>query len=172
MSVPLNNEGIDLFREIARLKARLDLLESMESAIGSNNNRFTTIWFDENVTFDVDWHPWLVDPNQNHNFYIQQSTPAIGNEFEAVFEHDAGVYNLSVLGVINADCGQITWSLDGVDVIVNQDWYNASLVYNTVLTSSVTVATSGTHTLRGVVSGINGSSSNYLMALTKAWLAP
>ncbi len=80
-----------------------------------------------------------------------------------------GTYTVSVLGQTTTDRGILAWELDGIDQGVLQDWYSASLVRNAILTFTLTVLTDGIHTLRGIITGHNASSSGYVFAITKIW---
>ena len=73
---------------------------------------------------------------------------------------------------MQVDSGQVDWTLDGVTIATNQDWY-AGVTFNERKTvSGVVVASSGWHVLTGLVDSKNASSSDYLLRLTKMAFIP
>jgi hypothetical protein len=63
----------------------------------------------------------------------------------------------------------VDWTLDGVALVTGQDWYSGGgLVYNVRKANTVTVPTSGNHTLKGTVNGRNaGNTSDYDLVITR-----
>ncbi|HJX10814.1 MAG TPA: hypothetical protein VJ733_09980 [Candidatus Binatia bacterium] len=113
-----------------------------------------------------------VTSSQQHGIYSYQSTAAINDKFTHGFLLDAGTYTFEVLGIVQVDSGQVDWSLDGVTIVTDQDWY-AGVSFNERKTvSGVVVATSGWHVLQGLVDSKHASSSNYLLRLTKLAFIP
>lgn len=139
------------------------------AAVADFPNR-ATIWFDE-ATVSAGGLSTAIDVGQKYNIINYPTTHANGQYIETTFWLAAGTYTLSVLGQTENDACVVDWTIDGGAAIAGQDWYSSGATKNVVQTGSVTVATSGLHTLRGTVNGKNGSSSNFYLILTKAWLS-
>lgn len=102
-----------------------------------------------------------------------QNTPANGNTFTQSFMLRAGTYTFSVLGGTANNEAKVDWYIDNVLAISAQDWYSVGTVSNVVkAVGSIVVSGDGFHTLKGVVNGKNGSSSDYYLPLTKYWFTP
>lgn len=139
---------------------------------GSSGATVATLWHDESVVVVGSAIATYHDTAQNYAFFVQQSPAANLNAFEIKFVLDAGTYTFSVLGLTANSRGLIDWAIDGANVVTGQDWYAGGLTYNVVKTATVTVLTSGVHTLRGTVNGKNASSTDYQMLITKMWFGP
>lgn len=100
-----------------------------------------------------------------------QGSGGNGDTFEQKFFLAAGTYTLKVYGSQAFNRGIVDWYVDGSIVASGQDWYSAG-TSTVIQTVSVTIATDGEHTLKGVVNGKNGSSSGYYMALVGYILTP
>ncbi len=133
-----------------------------------------TLWHDESKT--ITGNALTNDiassiSTQAYQTQTYQSPAANGDVFEMQpFLIAAGTYTLSVLGILYNNGGIMKWTLDGVNVITGQDWYGVGSTFNTIKTGSITIATDGIHTLRGVTTGQNVSSIGFFIALTKVWL--
>lgn len=103
-----------------------------------------------------------------HHYCIQDSD-SNGDYFEQKVFLEAGTYTFRALGTKSNDYGILDWSMDGVDFETGQDWYYSGNIFNVVQSGTVTISTSGVHTLRGTVNGHNGSSSGYSISLQKYW---
>ena len=111
-----------------------------------------------------------IDTAQAFNFRCSQAGAANGDVFTHGCYLVAGTYTFYVLGVTSNTRGKCDWKLDGVTITTGQDWYSASATRNVIKTvSSVSVATSGWHTLQCTTNGKNGSSSGYIIDLTAYW---
>jgi len=110
-----------------------------------------------------------LDAAQKFAFFSQQTSgQAVGDALETSVVLDRGIYTMSVLGMVFSSYGILNWMLDG-NVFAQHDWYNASLVRNTVKTAELNIAYSGRHLLRMEVISKNASSSSYLYSLTAVW---
>jgi hypothetical protein len=95
-----------------------------------------------------------------------QDTAADADAAEIVVLLDAGTYDVTVGGMKGNNLGIIDWKLNGSNFITGQDWYAASLTESVSQTGTMTVSTAGLQTIRMVVNGKNGSSSDYYWLLT------
>lgn len=155
------------------LGSGLSLSGTTLSATGGSGGAYpiaATLWHDDATIITGAALTITQDSAQRYAFWAYQNAPANGDTFEYSFLLAAGTYTLRVLGMTANSRGMIDWKIDGTTVVSGQDWYNGSLTYNVVKTASVTVATDGVHTLRGIVNGKNASSSAYQMLLTKIWI--
>lgn len=127
-----------------------------------------TLWHDEAVV--IVGGALGIDIATAYHYFTAafQSGAANGDTFEQVFLLAAGSYTFGVDGYATNNRGIIDWYLDGLPLVIGQDWYAASGAV-TVKTATVRVPTTGLHTLRGVVNGKNGSSSGFSETLTKYW---
>lgn len=131
-----------------------------------------TLWRDEDVVTVGNALISTVDAAQLYAFTAYQNAAANGDTFTHKFFLAAGTYTLSVLGITASDAGKIDWYLDaeGSPQISGQDWYAGGTTRNVIQTASITVTGSGVHTLKGVLNGKNGSSTNFFAQLTKMWI--
>lgn len=83
---------------------------------------------------------------------------------------ESGTYDFKVWGRKSNNLGIVDWSMDGTNFITGEDWYNASAVYGTTFTGTVTIATSGKHILKVTTNGKNASSSDYYWLITAVQL--
>jgi hypothetical protein len=88
------------------------------------------------------------------NQWVQFTTPALA----------AGTYSLQFRFKANANRGQHTVVVDGVQVGGTIDEYASSSSYKTVTVGNVTLASSGTHTVRLTVTGKTSASGDYDLA--------
>lgn len=109
-----------------------------------------------------------------HMFYhiARQNPAALNDEFEQSFYLKSGTYTFAVLGRTTGGAGMVTWYIDNVEVVTNQDWYSAVETDNVIKTATVTITGSGRHILRGKLTSKNASSSGYSLPLTKMWFYP
>ena len=122
----------------------------------------------------------MVQTLQRYNTLTYQSTAsANGDAFENGFMLRAGTYTFYVLGNTNTNCGKLDWYLKtdggayGAAFTTGQDWYSNPAVYNVIKSvASVTIASDGYYTIKGVINGKHASSSAYFHSLTKYWFAP
>lgn len=131
-----------------------------------------TMWHEDSLVLVGNPLQREVQSLQQHGIYVYQSAAAINDKFSHGFLLDAGTYDFTGLGVMQVDSGQVDWTLDGVTIATNQDWY-AGVTFNERKTvSGVVVASSGWHVLTGLVDSKNASSSDYLLRLTKMAFIP
>jgi hypothetical protein len=95
-----------------------------------------------------------------------QDTAADADAAEIVVLLDSGTYDVYVAGMTSNNCGILDWKLNGTNFITGQDWYSASLTEGVTKTGTMTIATAGLQTIRMVINGKNGSSSDYYWLLT------
>jgi hypothetical protein len=108
-----------------------------------------------------------VQPAQAYNCRPYQNASANGDSCQSRFYLAAGEYKMRVLGAYWTGNGIVDWYIDDVIAVAGQDWYAAgSIIPNAVQTSTVTVATSGTHTLKSVINGKNASAVGYSLTWT------
>lgn len=110
--------------------------------------------------------------DQAYGHVANQQPYSSSDQFKQEVFLDAGTYTFAVLGTHNNVHGKVDWYLDNVLIVSGQDWYGATLALNIIKTATVTVATGGQHTLKGVINGKNASSTNYALALTAYWFRP
>jgi hypothetical protein len=134
--------------------------------------RRATIWADELTVLAGNALTVSAQTAQTHDLLAFRTFPAAGDSETGSFFLAAGTYTLSILTQKNNDRGIADWYIDDVKVISGQDRYNATLVVNFVYTQTVTIATSGNHILKMVVTGKNAASSNFYCGNTKMWLKP
>lgn len=128
-----------------------------------------TLWHDEATVLAGNPLTTNQIAGQAYRQYTFQDPPADGDTFEQTLWLAQGDYIFSTIGVTFSQYGKIDWYLDGQRAVEGQDWYSAGTVNNVIKTATVRALTSGTHTLRGVVNGKNGSASGYFIVLTKYW---
>lgn len=131
-----------------------------------------TGWHGESVVTVGNPLSFSQNTNQFGNGAWAQSPAANGNTFTQSFWIRAGTYTFAVLGITNVNKGKIDWYIDNTLVVSGQDWYSASSVANVIKTASVTIATDGYHTLKGVVNGRNASASDWQILISEMWLRP
>ena len=146
-----------------------------ETAVGPytlpNQPIRATMFHDEATALAGNAIAITVSTTQPYNYYAAQSTAAQNDAFTQSFYLAAGTYTFSVLGVTAVNCAQVDWYLDGTRFVTAQDWYSGSSVFNVIkTTSSVTVATTGRHQLKGIAATRNGSNTTgWFLDLTKYW---
>jgi hypothetical protein len=125
-----------------------------------------TMWGDE-FAISGDVGTLGSNTSQRYNAY-QGTTVQNANWFGRFFLQAASPYTMHVLGISNSSFGKMIWSVDNI-VQGNTDFYSASAGFNFTSTLSVNVLTSGAHTLTGVVSTKNASSTGYAVQISKIW---
>jgi hypothetical protein len=103
--------------------------------------------------------------NRDWGYYSVISPASDAVSFTHAFYLAAGSYTMNVAGERWLANGKIDWYIDNVLVVSGQDWYQTYSELNVTQTATVTVPTSGQHTLKGVVNGQNAGSSGYQMRL-------
>ena len=153
------------------------LIRNAGEPVTAEYPKHVTFWHDEATVLSGGslLRSTLADPpysagNSFYNTISYQNPPADGDSFEQSFLAAAGDYNFRALGANNSVHGKIDWYIDDVPFLTGQDWYNGTMQANIVKSTTVTIATSGAHTLKGVVNDKNALSGAYAMALTKYWL--
>ena len=139
---------------------------------GSSYPDRAVLWHQESSVTAGNAIACTADANQLYSIYCSQSAAAQNDAFTNGFFLRAGTYTFSALGLTSSNKGAIDWYIDGTLAVTAQDWYTAGGAFNAVKTATVTVSNSGYHTLKGIVSTKNGSSSAYNMLLTKMWFVP
>ena len=144
-----------------------------EAAAGATYPKRATMWHDNSIVTTGNAITVQHDANQDDAFIAYQNAGADGDVFTNGCYLRAGTYTFYAKGHINNNYGKIDWTLDGNSVVVGQDWYAASGVYNTIKSvASVVIATDGWHVLTGTVNGKHASSSGYYILLSKLWFLP
>jgi hypothetical protein len=138
---------------------------------GATYPTHATLWWDEMTVISGNA---MVTPVTNGDavyfFATYQDAAANGDTLEQKFFLAEGTYTLGVLGLKSTNRAKIDIYIDGVAVVSGQDWYNGSAQVALLTTGGIAVSGDGVHTLRTVVNGKNGSSSNYYVALQKIFL--
>jgi hypothetical protein len=134
--------------------------------------RRACMWHDEATVKAGNALLTIISISQSYALYVFQNTAAQNDAFTHSFWLAAGTYTFYALGVTATSAGQITWYIDDVIVISNQEWYIASPAFNVTKSASVTVYGDGEHILKGVVASKNASSSGYNINLTKYYFRP
>ena len=131
------------------------------------------IWGEDITSIDGDTAQQAVATAQFYNTYTRQVPGSSGDIIERTFFLAEGTYNVYILGIEDTDCGIATWSIDGTNILVGDDWYAGATSYNSV-TSIVNVVISGNgiHTIRSTITGNNGGSSGYKLKITKITILP
>ena len=112
-------------------------------------------------------------PTQYHTSVSYQSAAADGDTFTQSFVMIAGTYSFVCIGQTRTAGGIIDWDLDGTGIVTGQDWYSGVNTANVIKTvAAITVVGNGRHVLTGTVNGQNGSSSDYVIYLTKMYFLP
>lgn len=79
----------------------------------------------------------------------------------------AGTYRHMVVGTTANSRGKWDWYIDGVQVIANQDWYSAGLVYNVVkINTDIEIMFDGVHEIAAICVGKHASSSGYDLCMS------
>lgn len=139
---------------------------------GGTSAQAAVMWHDNAKIVSGNALTIVQDGSQQYNVWSYQATPANGDIFEHYFELASGTYTMEVLGLSANSRGKIDWTIDGAAAVSGQDWYSGGLTYNVRKTASVTIATSGGHTLRGTINGKNAGSSDYQMLITRIAFRP
>ncbi len=134
--------------------------------------RRATMWHKDAIAEAGGAIEWAVNAFNRYWHYAQQNSPAVGDRFSHGCWLESGVYIFSMLGTAGPVSGIMDWLLDGVKIVTDQDWYSAGYVTDVTKTATVAIAQSGWHKVEGLVTGKNGSSSNFYIALYKYWLRP
>ena len=110
-----------------------------------------------------------ITASQVLNFYLANGgtqNDQINYTFDST---SSGTFTLSILGSTTSNSGISTVYIDGVSQ-GTLDWYSGSSVYNVVKTLSITLTTSGLHTLSFKMATQNGSSNGYYLPISAWWL--
>jgi len=108
----------------------------------------------------------VMNANQEFNQWWQQATPANGDSFSQSVYLNEGEYSFDVLGVRSSSVARLDWFLNENIIASLQDWYNASLVFNHTISTTVYVPYSGYHTIRGTINGRHASSTGWALGFT------
>ena len=132
-----------------------------------------TMWHDESIVMVGNALTKTHNANANYAVNSFQNVSANNDSFTNGCYLRAGTYTFYVLGTLMTSGGIIDWTLDGVEIVAAQDWYNNPNVFNTEKSDAgVVVAFDGWHTLRSTVDGKNGASTGHDIILTKFWFEP
>lgn len=130
------------------------------------------MWHDQSIKTVGNAFTTVIDAAQPYGYVTYQSAAANNDEWTNGFMIRAGTYTIKILGTTDADRGKLDVYIDGVSVSTANDFYSASTTRNVIKSISSITVTDGYHTFKGKVNGKNGSSSGYLMPLTKIWFEP
>lgn len=132
--------------------------------------RFARMW---HADCDVDFGLVFIDtvsgePNSKYPYYSSwRILPTNGALFSQQFILSAGTYDFIVTGCTSTQSGILQWSLDG-EAIGSMDLYSSPDDAIAVMTiADVVVASSGQHTLTGLVNSRHASSIGYQAILYK-----
>ena len=129
-----------------------------------------TMWHDESTVIAGNGLINSLNASQVYVTRSYQNTAANGDSFTNGCYLAAGTYTFYVLGTTNTNTGIVDWYLDDVEIVTAQDWYSGASVANVIKSqASVSVSMDGWHTVKAIVDGKNGSSSDYYIVLTKFW---
>lgn len=132
-----------------------------------------TMWGDEMIVTDGTSTVSFLNTSQVYATYRRATNPSANNDaFTFSFMLTSGSYNFSNISITSTDEGKVDWYIDNVLSASGMDFYSNPQVYSVIKTVSVYVPTSGRHVLKGIVNGKNGSSSGYVVRLTKLWIYP
>ncbi|MEI7668744.1 MAG: hypothetical protein WCJ33_01520 [Pseudomonadota bacterium] len=98
--------------------------------------------------------------------FVNQTSPAVGNEFNVFVNVIGGTYTIRVSMYNDVNTCQWIMLIDGVPFGAVQDNYIASAVSTTLYTYNFVGLTKGAHKIGFRVTGKNGSSSNFFMQFT------
>ena len=104
-----------------------------------------------------------------YGYQYFQNAPAINDQWSQTFSMAAGSYALSAIGLTATNRGIISWYVDGV-LQGTMDYYANPGLTNTIKSISVTILTTGTHTIRGILASKNASSTDYFCTIQQFWL--
>lgn len=102
-------------------------------------------------------------------YQYYQNPAAINDQWSQQFTMASGSYALNVLGYTAPDRGIITWYIDGVSQ-GGTDFYESPGLANAIKTINVTITTTGTHTIRGILSTKNAGSAGYYCTIVQYWI--
>ena len=140
---------------------------------GERPEKRVTMWHDESIVTAGNALAKIHNANANYAVNSYQNASADNDSFTNGCYLRAGTYTFYVLGTLMTSGGIIDWTLDGVEIVAAQDWYNNPNVFNTEKSDAgVVVAFDGWHTLRSTVDGKNGASTGHDIILTKFWFEP
>lgn len=164
-----------MLQKLERHQKKIAYLETLETPASYPVR--ATMWHDESIVVAGNTLTHTTITSQRYNSYSYQNTPALSDSFDNACFMAAGTYTFYVLGIQSPAAGICKWQykVPGgtfTDFITGQDWYNASLAYNTVLSGAITLPLGGYIVIRCVCTGKNASSSNYNLYLTKFWIKP
>jgi len=108
----------------------------------------------------------VLNAGQEFNGWWRQSPAANGDSFSQSVYLNEGEYSFDVLGVRNNSVARLDWFLNGNIIASLQDWYNASVVLNHTISTTVYVPYSGYHTIRGTVNGRNANAIDWALSFT------
>jgi len=129
-----------------------------------------TAFADEFWAFDYDTFSATRTGSQNHSIFwvLNRATP--GAYMQKYVFLGAGDYYLYILGVMAANAGMVSWTLDGVVIASDQDWYAVATAYNIIYPVLFTMPCSGWSLLKVQVTGQNAMSSGYRLNMTKVYM--
>lgn len=115
-----------------------------------------------------------IDYSSSQVFYclFKLTNPVNGGALECSMLLKAGTYTFGMLGAKTADAAKVDYSLDGVNFLTQQNWYNSSPVYNFIFGGSMVVASSGRHVIRMTANGKQSQSSGYNISYTMMYCKP
>lgn len=144
---------------------------SVTSATYTINTTSQTVSFEaENLTYTPNGATASVqnDTNSSNGHWIQLTADGVNDYIDyAIPSVPAGTYQLQMEWKGNTSRGILKLSLDGAQIGGTLDQYSATQTYPTTTFGPITLATSGTHTIRLTVTGKNASSTNYYLSADK-----
>jgi hypothetical protein len=127
-----------------------------------------TIWTDEGDVISGNALVFYTNQNQPYCTTQYQNVPANGDTREWKFWiPESTSWTLYVLYVKQFNCGMVDFYIDGSLVSTGLDGYDPGLVWAQYASLWTGTLSEGQHTLRSVVNGKNGSSSDYYFFVTK-----
>lgn len=107
---------------------------------------------------------WVGVTGQANGGVFRQATPAINDTLTFKVALKAGSYVLNVLAAKSSSQGIQTIKLDGT-TLATFDWYNASVVVNSMQNTVIGVSDDGLYTLTSEMLSKNASSANYTLSM-------
>lgn len=114
----------------------------------------------------------ISDSDAGGGSYVRLNSDGTGDYVEFTGSIAAGVYELHLRYKGYTNRGQHSVSVDGVAVGGMIEQYNASSVFATAVVGRVSVATTGSHTVRLTVTGKHASATDYQITADQVMLVP
>lgn len=139
----------------------------------TDQSRRGVMWHDESIVTSGAALTRYVRTSHLFAASANQSSAASGDTFTNGCYLRKGTYTFYALGLTANNLGQADWTIDGVTIVDNQEWYSATLTWNVIKSvASVSVTYDGWHKIQCVCNSKHASSSDYHIGLTCFWFEP